>query len=155
MQVVPSGGHAGNQFMQRHLVAKIGTEAQRTQGIDSVSQTISSACFHLNFRDSSKYRVNTLFPGSVVPLAMFIQMRQLLLGSLCRSVSQSDIVSAWLICNSSSSSSQCKQQTANSKKHDWPNMAKRAAGNAECEVPAFESQTEIPLQNNKSFHSRQ
>ena len=37
-------------------------EAQRTQGIDSVPQKISTACYHLNFRDNSRYGVNTLGP---------------------------------------------------------------------------------------------
>ena len=30
-------------------------EAQRTQGIDSAPQIISTACFHLNFRDNSRW----------------------------------------------------------------------------------------------------
>ena len=37
-------------------------EAQPTQSIESVPQINSTACFHLNLRDNSRYRVNTLGP---------------------------------------------------------------------------------------------
>ena len=37
-------------------------ETQQTQGTDSVARFISTACFHLNFRDNSRYKVNTLGP---------------------------------------------------------------------------------------------
>ena len=46
-------------------------EAQRTQGIDSVPGIISTACYHLNFRDNSRHRVNTL--GSTF-FKLFVQL---------------------------------------------------------------------------------
>ena len=48
-------------------------EAQRTQGIDSVPQIISTAYFHLNFWDNTRYGVNA--SGNVffeTPLTMVI-----------------------------------------------------------------------------------
>ena len=54
-------------------------EAQQTQGIDSVPGIISTACFHLNFRDYSRYGVNTLGPlcpwPCLLDYALFSRLR--------------------------------------------------------------------------------
>ena len=64
INITSSSRCVSSKFSGHDIVKLQAPEAQQTQGIDSVSQSISTASFsfHLNLRDNSKYKVNTLRP---------------------------------------------------------------------------------------------
>ena len=70
MQVAPSGGQICDSFKKRQLSAKFTTNATT---FESETWVISAAKINTNTIQSKRwFKLQTQYPGSIVPLAMFV-----------------------------------------------------------------------------------